>query len=231
MPTGTQQQHDSPVTIEIMKNIAIYGFGGFGKEVACILHAINEIASTWNLVGFFDDGVAVGTSNKYGKVLGGLDVLNSYKSDLSVVMAIANPKILVKIIESVSNPHISYPNIIAPTVTFYDKHTVEMGIGNVIVYGSRFSCDIQIGNFNIFNSSSYLGHDISIGNFNILQPETRLSGGVTVGDSNFFGVRSTVVQYTPIGNNTNIGAGSMVLRKTKDGCLYYGNPAKKVEGF
>ena len=39
-----------------MKDIAIYGFGGFGREVACVIQAINEIEPTWNLVGFFDDG-------------------------------------------------------------------------------------------------------------------------------------------------------------------------------
>ncbi len=214
-----------------VKDIAIYGFGGFGKELACIIQAINQVSPTWNMVGFFDDGIPVGTANRYGKVLGGLDVLNNYKSDLSVVMAIANSKILAQITKGISNNRVSFPNIIAPTVTFYDKDTVEMGVGNIVVYGSRFSCDIKIGNFNIFNSSTCLGHDVTIGDYNILQPETRLSGGVTVGNSNFFGVRSTVVQYTHIGTNTSVGAGSMVLRTTKDGCLYYGNPAKKVEGF
>ena len=39
-----------------MKNIAIYGAGGFGREVACLLNIINEKEPTWNLVGFFDDG-------------------------------------------------------------------------------------------------------------------------------------------------------------------------------
>ena len=43
-----------------MKDIAIYGFGGFGREVACVIQAINEIEPTWNLIGFFDDGQVVG---------------------------------------------------------------------------------------------------------------------------------------------------------------------------
>ena len=40
-----------------MKKIAIYGAGGFGREVACLLNKINEVEPTWDLVGFFDDGV------------------------------------------------------------------------------------------------------------------------------------------------------------------------------
>ena len=39
-----------------MKDIAIYGAGGFGREVACLLRRINEQAPQWNLRGFFDDG-------------------------------------------------------------------------------------------------------------------------------------------------------------------------------
>ena len=44
-----------------MENIAIYGFGGLGREVACLLNNINKIYSEWNLIGFFDDGVVFGT--------------------------------------------------------------------------------------------------------------------------------------------------------------------------
>lgn len=38
-----------------MRDIAIYGAGGFGKEVACLLNRINEVNHQWNLIGFFDD--------------------------------------------------------------------------------------------------------------------------------------------------------------------------------
>ena len=49
------------------------------------------------------------------------------------------------------------------------------------------------------------------------------------GDGNFFGARTFVAQGLKIGNNTRVGAGAIVLRNTKDGLLYMGNPAKKVE--
>lgn len=43
------------------KNIAIVGAGGFGRETACCLRAINGESPSWNLIGFFDDGVPAGT--------------------------------------------------------------------------------------------------------------------------------------------------------------------------
>ena len=42
-----------------MKDIAIYGAGGFGREVACILEKINEVEPKWHLVGFYDDDPAL----------------------------------------------------------------------------------------------------------------------------------------------------------------------------
>lgn len=77
-----------------MKDIAIYGFGGFGREVACIINAINRVEPTWNIIGFFDDGVETGTDCKYGKVLGSMDTLNKWPTDLSVVFAIGSGKIV-----------------------------------------------------------------------------------------------------------------------------------------
>ena len=35
-----------------VKDIAIFGAGGFGREVACLLRKINAVEPTWNFVGF-----------------------------------------------------------------------------------------------------------------------------------------------------------------------------------
>lgn len=73
------------------KNIAIVGAGGFGRETACCLRAINETSSAWNLIGFFDDKVPAGTKNEYGQVLGTVEDLNAWREPLSIVLAIASP--------------------------------------------------------------------------------------------------------------------------------------------
>ena len=55
-----------------MKDIAIYGAGGIGREVACLIRMINESKEIpeWNFIGFFDDDSSVqGAQNEYGKVI------------------------------------------------------------------------------------------------------------------------------------------------------------------
>lgn len=102
-----------------MKDIAIYGFGGFGREIACVINAINQATPTWNFIGYFDDGHSVGEANKYGRVLGNMETVNQYNgSPLAIVMAIASPAVLQNITGRIHNPCIYFPNIIAPNVLF-----------------------------------------------------------------------------------------------------------------
>lgn len=214
-----------------MNNIAIYGFGGFGREVACLINQINKVDPRWNLLGFFDDNVAIGTSNVYGKVIGGMNELNNFSSSLSVVLAIANPSIIISLKENIINNNILFPNIIAPNINFFDKESFVIGQGNIITFDNRFSCNVKIGNFNIINGCCSFGHDVEIGNFNIFQPEVRISGETKIGSGNFFGVRSLVLQQIKIGDNTRIGTSSVVIRKTRDNEMYYGNPAKRIKNI
>lgn len=213
-----------------MKDLVIYGFGGFGHEVACLINHINSVKPTWNMLGFIDDNDDVlGHKCKYGEVIGNCEDLNSWNKPVSVVIAIGNVKALEIVSKKIINPNVDFPNIIAPNVFYFDKETVSMGKGNIVTFGCRFSCNTTIGDFNILNGNVSMGHDASIGNYNVLFPETRISGQTSVGDRNFFGARVFVAQSLKLGNDCRYGAGCFVLRKTKDGNLYMGNPAKKIE--
>lgn len=213
-----------------MKDIAIYGAGGFGREVACLLKRINnEVEPTWNLVGFFDDGIETGSHNEYGEVLGNIDTLNAWTQPLAVVFAIGSPKIVELLYNKVLNPNIGFPNIIAPDTLFLDHDNVRMGQGNIICSRCLISCNVEIGNFNTLNGSINVGHDACIGDFNSIMPAVKISGGVTIGNRNFLGVNSVILQYKSIGDDTVIGAGSVVIRNIKNAGTYVGNPAKKIQ--
>lgn len=215
-----------------MKDIAIFGAGGFGREVACLIKRINESLDEprWNFIGFFDDNEALkGTQNEYGRVIGGRKELNQWDTPLDIAIAIGSPKVLKLVAEDITNPLIDFPNVIAPGVTWLDKNNVRIGNGNIICSGCLISCNVTIGDFNVFNGYIPVGHDARIGKYNVIMPSCNISGGVEFGDCNFMGVKSAVLQYLKIGNNTRIGAGSVVMRNTKDGYLYIGIPAQKLD--
>lgn len=212
----------------MVKDILIYGFGGFGREVACVIRHINEVEPTWNIVGFIDDGVEVGTECKYGKVLGNLEKLNTWATPVSVAIAVGSPKYLELLPSQITNPLVNFPNIIAPNVFYFDKESVKMGKGNIVTFGCRFSCNVQIGDFNILDGCISYGHDVIVGNYNMMFPEVRVSGQTTIGDKNYFGSRCFIAQCLKIGDKNRFGAGAYILRKIKDGGLYMGNPARKI---
>lgn len=214
-----------------MKDIAIFGAGGFGREIACLINRINkQQPQTWNFIGFFDDDEKIwGVWNEYGKVIGGKDQLNTWDKELALVVTIGSPQILHKIVDHITNSNITYPNLIDPTVDFLDPDNVKMGKGNVICAKCFVSCNVEMGDFNLYNVGDGIGHDSRIGNYNVIMPNVNISGGVLIGDENMLGVKSTVLQYLKIGNQVRLGANSLLMKNAKDGLLYIGNPAKKMD--
>ncbi len=212
-----------------MKDIAIFGAGGFGREVACLIRQINKKSPEWNLIGFFDDNpTLLGTKNEYGEVLGGTDALNQYGKELAVAIALGNPSVVRKVVESITNENVWFPNLIAPDVIIMDEDTFSMGKGNIICSKCWISCNVHLGDFNILNVGITVGHDARFGRYNTLMPAVNISGEVIVGEENFFGVASVVLQQKKIGCKTVIGGNSMIIKNTKDDRTYVGNPASAL---
>ena len=221
----------NPVVAPKTKKIAIYGAGGFGREVAGGIHRINkDREQKWEIIGFFDDNIPIGTQvSHYGRILGGKETLNAIEEPLALAIAVGDPKIRKYIRDSITNPNISYPNLIAPSFQILDPETFKIGEGNIIQNNCSVTCDVTIGDFNVFNGSNVIGHDDVIGNFNVLMPNVHLSGAVTIGDCNLLGVGSIVLQQITIGNHVTLGAGGVLMTKPKDGFTYIGVPAKKFD--
>ena len=212
-----------------LKPIAVFGAGGFGKEVVCVINKINEVKPTWKFVGFFDDGLKMGSQvSHFGKILGNTEDLNLWKDHLSIVFAIGNPFIIEKIVNRLNNKLLDFPNLIHPEVFFADNISLKMGKGNVVVRGCSFSVDVKVGDFNQFNSLSSLAHDVEVGSYNVFMPLTRVSGEVKIGNFNAFGIGTIILQKIKIGNRVKVAPSSVLMRKTKDDCFYMGNPAKKT---
>ena len=211
--------------------IAIYGAGGLGREVAGGIQRINSAGrGNWEFVGFYDDNKEVGTPvSHYGKVMGGMDDLNSVNEPLAIAIAVGDPMTRKLILERITNENIYYPNLIAPSFRVLDPKTFIIGQGNIIQDSCSVTCNVTVGDFNVLNGSNVLGHDVELGNFNVLMPGVRLSGSVGVGECNLFGVDSVVLQRIKVGDNITLGAGSVLMTKPKNGNTYIGVPAKKFE--
>ena len=211
-----------------MKKIAIYGAGGFGKEVHSLINAINSVELKWNLIGYFDDGKLKGSTHNFMPILGGIDDLNNVKEEISIVFSISNPVVVKTLYNMITNCNVEFPTITAPDILFLNFSSVNLKKGNVFMFQCLVSCDVEIGEFNLFNCGVSIGHDTVIGDFNCFMSYSKLSGEVVVGDSNYFGSCCLVLQQKIIGNETVIGANSVIMRNTENKNTYLGNPAIKI---
>ena len=90
----------------MVRDIAIFGAGGYGREMASLLKRINKQQQCWNFIGFFDDGIPSTNDYPQGPVLGDINVLNTWKTSLSITVAIGSPKTLKSIVDNIAHKKI-----------------------------------------------------------------------------------------------------------------------------
>lgn len=210
-----------------MKKIVIFGAGGFGREIQWLIESINEEKPTWELIGYIDDGLSVGTMRDGYRVLGGMEYLKTCQETLSVACAIGNAKVRKKLAETITaNDHLEFPNLIAPGVLMSKR--VEMGRGNLICAANVLTTDIQIGDFNILNLDCTIGHDVNLASYITVYPSANISGCVSVSSCCEIGTGTQIIQGIRIAGNVIIGAGSVVVKDLPEPGVYVGVPAKKI---
>lgn len=211
-----------------MKNIAIIGAGGFGREVKTIIDSINKISSTYNFIGFYDDGKEKGTIVNGFPVLGGVNDINSVTEELSIAIAIGNPKTKKKIVSLINNNVISYPNIISPNSEISEDF-VSLGKGNIICSGVIITCNIEIKDFVILNLMCTVGHDTVINDYSSFMPSVNISGEVDIQEGVYVGTGAKIINQLEIGEFTIVGAGAVVSKSLPAKCTAVGIPAKPIK--
>jgi sugar O-acyltransferase (sialic acid O-acetyltransferase NeuD family) len=212
-----------------LKQIAVFGAGGFGLEVAMLIEHINTKSHEWDLIGFFDDGIKVGEIVNGYPVLGGVRKLNNWDSKLYLVFALGLPKIKKSICKKIINKNIFYPVLIHPNAVIGKKKYVSIGEGCIITAGNIITTNISIGKHVILNLSCTVGHQTEIGDFSSFMPTCNISGEVKIGKATFWGTGAKVINRIKVGNNVIIGAGSVVTKDIPDNVTAVGVPAKIIK--
>lgn len=210
-----------------MKNIAIIGAGGFGREVKLIIDAINKDNNEFNFLGYYDDGIPIGTEINGFPLLGSMEDLLKVREPLCVVLAIGIPSVREKIFKSITNPNVSFPNLIHPSAIIGDE--IRWGQGNIICAYCVITCNIEISDFVILNLSSTVGHDTVIKSYSSFMPAVNISGDVTVNEKVYVGTGAKIINQVQIGKNTIVGAGAVVSKSLPEDCTAVGIPAKPIK--
>jgi sugar O-acyltransferase (sialic acid O-acetyltransferase NeuD family) len=211
-----------------MNKIAIYGAGGFGREVKMLIDQINNNNKQYEFIGFFDDGFLKGTVINNFEVLGGISELNNYSNKIQIVLALANPIVKKKLLYSIKNNNVTFPKLIHPNCLIGEDNVI-IGEGAIICAGTIITVNIEIGDHVILNLGCTVGHDTKIGSYTSLMPSVNISGEVEIGSAVYFGTGAKIINQINIGEGTIVGAGAVVSKSLPPNCTAVGIPAKPIK--
>jgi sugar O-acyltransferase (sialic acid O-acetyltransferase NeuD family) len=211
----------------MLKPIAIFGAGGFAREVLQIVLDINAQVPTWRPVGFVVDR---GNSTQS---VGGLPVADSLEwlaehPETQVVVAIgssaARRRIAATIRAASTNP---FATLVHPRA-WIGRH-VQVGAGSVVCAGALITTDIEIGEHVHVNIGCTIGHDAVLHGFATLNPSVNVSGNVTVGEGAEVGTGSILIPRANVGSWAIVGAGSVVTKPLDANVTAVGAPARVIK--
>ena len=214
-----------------MNDLIIFGASGFGREVAWAVERINNVAPTWNLLGFMDDSDEIqGTDVNGYLVLGKADDVIKYPDAYFVVAigASRTREIIVNHMKTI-NPNIKFGTIIDPSVEI--SNLVTIGEGTIICAHAIVTVNISIGNYVIINLDCTVGHDAIIDDFATLYPSVNVSGITRIGHAVELGTGMQIIQGKKVGDYSIVGAGAVVVKDIPEKCTAVGSPAKPIKFF
>ena len=212
------------------KELLVIGTSGLAKEMAQLARNIDPSAERWERISFVThDGQMLGKSMPYGGIHYMDSDLGNFSAPTDVVLGVGYPDLRHEIIKRLAiHPNLQFPNLIHPGVEI-DPEMVRMGRGNAITKGVVMTCDITIGDFNLFNWVTTVGHDAIIGNYNVINPGCSVSGRVTLGDECLIGTGARILENLEIASRVVVGAGAVVTKSISEPGVYVGVPAQKIQ--
>jgi sugar O-acyltransferase (sialic acid O-acetyltransferase NeuD family) len=200
--------------------VAIFGTGGFAREVACILH---DQGRGDRIVAFHEPDEVHQVRELLGIAVKPQSAFDPRKH--RAVVGIGNPAIRQKVIGELPTETV-FETLIHPTVVM--SRWVEVGAGSVICAGCVLTCQISIGEHCHLNLNSTVGHDCTFGDFCTVAPGVNISGNCSFGNRVDVGTQASFRQRVCICDDAVIGMGAVVVNDIVEAGTYVGVPAKKV---
>lgn len=211
-----------------MRQLLIIGAGGFGRETAEIVHAINAQQPTWTLLGFLDDADLTVASIEGVPVLGAISLVERYP-DASVVVTTGNPRNYFSrrlIVERIGLSGARYATLVHPTAVL--PRSVSLGVGSVLGANVVATAALRVGDHTAILPGVVMSHDAVIGNYVTVGAGVRLAGGVRLRDGAYLGAGALIREGCTIGQSSLVGMGAAVLTDVPDWEVWVGAPARRL---
>ncbi|WP_345628460.1 acetyltransferase [Rugosimonospora acidiphila] len=232
--------------------LLIVGAGGFARETAAAVRAVNEAApgtvggtggpgpagaegdpvepgAAFRLLGFLDDNPALHGTQRAGlTILGGLSMVDDF-TDAVVVVCVGNPRdysARARVVDRLALPTRRYASVVHPSASV--GAGCALGPGTVLLAHTVLTADVSVGAHVSVMPHAVLTHDDLVGDFVTIASGVRLGGGVRLDPGAYVGAGALIREGVRIGAGALIGMGSVVLRDVPAQEVWAGNPARRL---
>lgn len=196
--------------------LVIYGAGGHG----CSLVALVRQSEDYEVVGFLDDGVPVGTQVEGIPVLGdGEKLVELAEAGIQLAIngvgGVGDLPARLAVYQKLAKAGMHCPTVIHSTAFLEDSAVLSDGIQ--IYPFAYLGVRVRVGYGSIINTGAIVSHDCELASYVNLSPGATLAGGVIVGEAALIGMRATVNLDVKVGKRARIGNGATVKADVPDG--------------
>lgn len=211
------------------RDLVLIGAGGFGRETAQAVAAINADGARWNLRGFLDDDPARRGKDVDGTpVLGGRELIGEMPA-ASFVVCTGRPGDYAsrpRIVRELGLAADRYATIIHPAAAVAPSSRV--GPGSVLLAHVTLTAAVTVGAHVAIMPQVTLTHDVEVADFATLASGASTGGGARIGAGAYLGAGALLREGTRVGDRAMVGMGSVVLRDIPPGEVWAGVPARRL---
>jgi sugar O-acyltransferase (sialic acid O-acetyltransferase NeuD family) len=213
--------------------IAVYGIGGFGREVAPIvqeqIRAAGFDPAADGRVVFVDEDAARPAQSNGIPVIGFDDLCTPEHCDRQVVIALGDGRTRHALEQRCLAAGLRMADAIAPTARILHGNTI--GEGAVLCDFVMITSNATIGRSFQGNIYSYVAHDCVIGDYVTFGPRVSCNGNVHIADFAYIGTGAALIQGKrgaplTIGEGAIVGMGAVVTKPVEAYTVVAGNPAR-----
>jgi sugar O-acyltransferase (sialic acid O-acetyltransferase NeuD family) len=212
-----------------VRELLLVGAGGFGRETAEAVRAINQRNESWKLLGFLDDATTLQGGEVGGlPVLGPIDAVDRYV-DAAVAVCTGHPGNYFsrkRIVRRLGLDPARYATLVHPGTTL--AASTAVGPGSIVLAAVVTTAAVQLGAHVAVMPGVILTHDDEVADYATFGAGARLAGRVRVGEGAYVGSGAMVREDRTIGAWSLVGMGSVVLDDVPPAEVWAGVPACRL---
>lgn len=209
------------------RDLVIIGCGGFGREVADVVDAINQVEPTWSLLGFLDDMPSpenIARVERRGSFV--LGSVNSFQVEDAphFAVGIGDAATRARIAASAEESGWVPATLVHPTAALGGN--LMLGRGAIVCAHVAVGSDVTVGQHVHLDRGVQVGHDSNLHDFVTAHPSAVISGNCEVGAGVELGTTCTLLPGISIGTGSIVGAAACVTTDVAAHLVVVGTPAR-----